>query len=104
MIANCPQCAMSLSFDDDRLPTEPFNVLCPRCRQTVTNADPIKALAEMILGGLKQPAAGEPTKWQRRRVVLCLDDPEVREAVRRALDSARYEVFSSDTSPEAVEI
>jgi CheY-like chemotaxis protein len=125
---------MSLSFDDDRLPTEPFNILCPRCRQTVTimpppkeeprlpgstssleqsneassmvmtGADPIRALAEMILGGLKQPAAGEPTKWQRRRVVLCLDDSEMREAVRGALDPARYEVFSADTSPEAVEI
>src|SRR5262249_33441005 len=103
MIANCPQCAMSLTFDDERLPTEPFNVLCPRCRQTVTimpppkeeprlpgstsslepppegvpvatpaPGDPVRALADMILSGLKQPAAAEPRKWQRRRVVLCL--------------------------------
>ena len=42
MIANCPQCAMSLTFDDTRLPTEPFNVLCPRCRQSVTIMPPPK--------------------------------------------------------------
>ena len=42
MIASCPQCAMSLTFDDTRLPTEPFNVLCPRCRQSVTIMPPPK--------------------------------------------------------------
>ena len=80
MIANCPQCAMTLTFDDTRLPTEPFNVLCPRCRQSVTimpppkeeprlpgitgaldampadeevQSDPLRALADMLLAGLK---------------------------------------------------
>ena len=84
MIASCPQCSMSLSFDDDRLPTEPFNVLCPRCRQSVTimpppkeeprlpgtagvldavatgsqaEKDPIAALAELLLSNLKRHAA-----------------------------------------------
>jgi len=134
MIANCPQCAMSLTFDDDRLPTEAFNVLCPRCRQTVTimpppkeeprlpgttnslepkpelvaatpvNPDPIKALADMILSGLKVPQASSEKKWQRRRVVLCLEDANMRENVRRALEPARYELFSADSAPEAVEI
>ena len=42
MIASCPNCAMSLSFDDDRLPTEAFNVLCPRCRQSVSIMPPPK--------------------------------------------------------------
>jgi PleD family two-component response regulator len=42
MIASCPNCAMSLSFDDDRLPTESFNVMCPRCRQSVSIMPPPK--------------------------------------------------------------
>jgi hypothetical protein len=42
MLANCPQCAMSLNFDDERLPIEPFNVLCPRCRESVTIMPPPK--------------------------------------------------------------
>ena len=42
MLASCPQCAMSLNFDDERLPIEPFNVLCPRCRQSVTIMPPSK--------------------------------------------------------------
>src|SRR6266545_2197958 len=102
MIANCPQCAMSLTFDDTRLPTEPFNVLCPRCRQSVTimpppkeepklpgitgpldpiqapgaEPDSLRALADLLVAGLKgsQPDVPEIKKWQRRRVLLCLDD------------------------------
>ena len=106
---------MSLSFDDDRLPTEPFNVLCPRCRQSVTimpppkeeprlpgtagvldavatgsqaEKDPIAALAELLLSNLKltQPQSSDANKWQRRRVLLCLDDAASRERLRSALD------------------
>ena len=133
MIASCPQCAMSLTFDDTRLPTEPFNVLCPRCRQSVTimpppkeepklpgltgaldamnsvaddQPDSLKALADLLLAGLgkSQPQTPDANKWQRRRVLLCLDDPAVRESLRSALEPARYEMFSADYAPEAIEI
>jgi PleD family two-component response regulator len=133
MIASCPQCAMSLTFDDTRLPTEPFNVLCPRCRQSVTimpppkeepklpgitdpaepapsvsgtQTDSLRALADLLLTGLKgtQPEVSETKKWQRRRVLLCLDDPSMRETLRIALEPAHYEIFSSDFAPEAIEI
>lgn len=133
MIASCPQCAMSLTFDDTRLPTEPFNVLCPRCRQSVTimpppkeepklpgltgalepisvaepeHSDPLRALADLLLAGLKQsqPQAPETTKWTRRRVLLCQDDPAIRETLRNSLETSRYEIFSADLAPEAIEI
>lgn len=134
MLASCPQCTMSLTFDDDRLPTEPFEVLCPRCRQTVTimpppkeeprlpgttatlepiaddeqkasDSGPLRSLVEMLMGELKgfQPSAAE-TKWQRRRVLLCLDDKNIREELRSALDPSRYKIFSADFAPEAIEI
>lgn len=125
---------MSLSFDDDRLPTEPFDVLCPRCRQSVTimpppkedpklpgitglleplagagasdQANPLRMLAEMLMAGLKksQPAAQTDNKWQRRPVLLCLDDAQAREKLRAALDPSLYETFSADYAPEAIEI
>ncbi len=133
MIANCPQCAMSLTFDDMRLPTEPFNVLCPRCRQSVTimpppkeeprlpgitgpldlmpaveadRPDSLRALADLLLAGLRQsqPQTPDATKWQRRRVLLCLDDPPMREILRAALEPSHYEMFSADYAPEAIEI
>src|SRR5262249_47209718 len=139
MIANCPQCAMALTFDDERLPTEPFNVLCPRCRQTVTimpppkeeprlpgstgslepepvaglvtpppaqTADPLRQLVDLLTAGVNQSqASASPAKmWQRRRVLICLDDPQMRETVRTALDPSHYEIFSSDFAPEAIEI
>jgi len=123
---------MSLTFDDTRLPTEPFNVLCPRCRQSVTimpppkeepklpgiidpqdpvpssgvkQPDSLRALADLLLSGLKgsQPEVSD-TKWQRRRVLLCLDDQNMRETLRLALEPSRYEIFSSDFAPEAIEI
>jgi len=123
---------MSLTFDDVRLPTEPFNVLCPRCRQSVTimpppkeeprlrtltgpldlteageeNPDSLRALADLLLAGLRQstPQVVDGKKWQRRRVLLCLDDPTLREALRAALEPSRYEMFSADYAPEAIEI
>ena len=133
MLASCPQCAMSLTFDDSRLPTEPFNILCPRCRQSVTvmpppkeeprlpgitgvldaipggeidQPDSLRALADLLLTGLRQaqPQASESKKWQRRRVLLGLEDPEVRESLRAALDPSGYEMFSADYAPEAIEI
>ena len=134
MIASCPQCSMSLSFDDERLPTEPFNVLCPRCRESVTimppskeeprlpgstasldptllesvsaPADPIRALADMLLAGLKPTMSPVPEiqKWRRRRLLLCLEEPAEREKLRAALDIAHYEIFSADLAPEAIEI
>jgi PleD family two-component response regulator len=131
MIANCPNCAMSLSFDDDRLPTEPFNVLCPRCRQSVTimpppkeepklpglsgkldtavsrsatTNDPLRALAELLLAGFgqQQPGAELPIR-ERRRVLFCVDEASMRERLRAALDPRYYEIFSSNTAPEAIE-
>lgn len=133
MIASCPQCAMSLTFDDTRLPTEPFNVLCPRCRQSVTvmpppkeeprlpgitgpldpmpadetdQPDSLHALADLLLAGLKrsQPQVQDARKWQRRRVLLCLDDATMRESLRAAMEPSRYELFSADFAPEAIEI
>ncbi len=133
MIASCPQCAMGLTFDDSRLPTEPFDVLCPRCRQSVTimpppkeepklpgitgmldgapvaevdQTDSLRALADLLLAGLKQsqPQNPDANKWQRRPVLLCVDDPQMREQLRAALEPSRYEIFSSDLAPEAIEI
>jgi len=129
MIANCPQCAMSLTFDDERLPTEPFNVLCPRCRESVTivpppkeeprlpgttgllespmaaATDPLHQLIELLTTGIRQSQQPKPdAKWQRRRVLFCVDDATLREKLRAALDPTRYEVFSADFAPEAIEI
>ena len=133
MIANCPNCAMSLSFEDDRLPTEPFNVMCPRCRQSVTvmpppkeepklpgtaqkmeavvtgsqpadASDPLRTLAELLVANLKkQDPTAEVNPLNRRRVLVCLDDAPMRERLRAALTHKHYEIFSSNTAPEAIE-
>lgn len=128
---------MSMNFDDERLPTEPFKMLCPRCRQSVTITppskeeprlpvthsviepllegtpmhhqmpnDPLRALAELLLSGLKPSNAVSPEAeiFQRRRILLCLEDHKMRDKLRSSLDATRYEVFSADLAPEAIEI
>jgi len=141
MTSTCPQCSMSLSFETNRLPSEPFTVLCPRCRQTVTVAPPkieepslpqaqspvttpldggdgshpqaelLRSIASLLSGGGQTPAPRpvsapkvEMDKWQRRRVLLCLDDPQLRDRIRAALAADRYELFSASLVPEATEL
>src|SRR5207244_5645570 len=59
-----------------------------------------------LLTSLKQSQRHTPDtkKWQRRRVLLCLDDAGMRESLREAMEPSRYELFSSDLAPEAIEI
>lgn len=130
MNATCSQCGMGLSFETGRLPSDPFNVLCPRCRQSVTvmpppkeepmlpdsppvnagngasSGDPLRALADLLTSAMK-PAQVQKTdidKWQRRRIILCMEDLGTRERLRNSLDLTRYEVFSADVAAEAVEL
>ncbi len=100
MIASCPNCAMSLSFDDDRLPTESFDVMCPRCRQSVTimpppkeepklpgtaakmdavmtgaaplasSSDPLRTLADLLVANLKRQTGTHQVIETDRRKLL----------------------------------
>jgi DNA-binding NtrC family response regulator len=68
--------------------------------------DPLRALAELLVAGLKKPSPGgaEITSWERRRILFCVDEAEMRERLRVAIDHKYYEIFSSNTTPEAIEI
>lgn len=75
-------------------------------RRDYQPADPLRSLADMLLAGLKQShtTSTEADKFQHRRVLLCLEDQQMRDKVRSSLDPVRYEVFSADLAPEAIEI
>jgi PleD family two-component response regulator len=71
----------------------------------VTTTDPLRQLVDMLVAGLKPVQAPvETQKWQRRRVLLCVEEAAMREKLRVGLEAARYEVFSADFAPEAIEI
>src|SRR5215471_19248462 len=111
MTSSCPQCSMTLSLDDTRLPSEPFTVVCPRCRQSVTITPPpqedavlagvdvaedselMRNLSGLLSGILRQsqPQKLDLDKWERRRMLLCVEDAQVRDRIRAQLDPARYE-------------
>jgi CheY-like chemotaxis protein len=122
---------MGLTFDTGRLPADPFNVLCPRCRQSVTvmpppkqepklhgapadqaaagsaNPDPLRGLAELLSSAFKhqpQQQRIDLDKWQRRRMLFCVEDVTIREKLRSALDPARYEVTVAESANEAIEL
>jgi len=138
MTRTCPQCGMVLSFETARLPSEPFTVLCPRCRQSVTIMAPqqdegrivgapgsstpaepagangnstneselLRSLAALLRGGHEKSAdqGNGGDKWQRRRLLLCIDDKQLRDKIRGKLDTKRYEVFTAELGSEATEI
>ena len=129
MTTACPQCGMSLSLDDTRLPSEAFTVVCPRCRQSVTITPPpkqevllsgadggaaegdeepdlLRALAALLSGATKQsqPQKLDIDKWQRRRLVLCVEDAQIRDRIRNQLDTSKYELLHPTLAAEAVEI
>ena len=131
MNATCPQCSMTIPFDDTRLPHEPFNTMCPRCRESFTvtphraeephlgppagggaqpasqgPADLLRVLGEILAGSARQgqQQKAEIDKWERRRILLCVDDAITRDRLRGAFDPSRYEVFCANLSSEALEI
>src|SRR5437868_77224 len=130
MNATCPQCSMNIPFDETRMSHEPFSAQCPRCRQSFTvtpqrseephlagvgvttpvaaaaQPDLLRSLAE-LLSGAARPGAQPKTdldKWERRRILLCVDDAITRDRLRGAFDPSRYEVFCANLASEALEI
>jgi PleD family two-component response regulator len=68
--------------------------------------DSASALTEALMALLRGPRSQTPeaAMWQRRRVLICSEDSSLRETLRAALDPSRYEIFSADLAPEAIEI
>ena len=114
MIASCPQCAMSLTFDDyaaaDRAVQRVVSALPAigddnaaakggaGCLGSQVRWIPIRVDSNRssrihcarwqicCWPGLRQaqPQVTDAKKWQRRRVLLCLEDAQVRETLRSA--------------------
>src|SRR6185437_1619365 len=60
MIIVCPKCATRLQIDEEKSPTRPFNVRCPKCSATV-NSGPVSPATEqsaLAVGG--SPATDHP--------------------------------------------
>jgi predicted Zn finger-like uncharacterized protein len=60
MIIVCPKCSTRLQIDDEKSPSRPFNVRCPKCSNTI-NAGPANPATEqsaLAIGG--SPATDHP--------------------------------------------
>jgi predicted Zn finger-like uncharacterized protein len=60
MIIVCPKCTTRLQIDDEKSPTRPFNVRCPKCNSTVSSgpASPATEQSALAVGG--SPATDHP--------------------------------------------
>lgn len=128
MNVTCTQCHMNIGIEDSKLPSSPFSIKCPRCRETITVKPPPKdeptlaargrpqgppasapdamtLLSELFSSlNTKPGAAAEiPGAWARRRILLCHNDEQVRTRMRAALDDTQYELHIVDTAQEALQ-
>jgi|SRR5215212_1500568 len=60
MIIVCPKCATRLQIDDEKSPSRPFNVRCPKCSSTISSgpASPATEQSALAVGG--SPATDHP--------------------------------------------
>lgn len=60
MIIVCPKCATRLQVDQEKSPTRPFNVRCPKCSSTISSggASPAVEQSAFAVGG--SPATDHP--------------------------------------------
>src|ERR1044072_5412649 len=60
MIIVCPKCTTRLQIDDEKSPTRPFNVRCPKCNSTVSSgpASPATEQSALAVGG--SPSTDHP--------------------------------------------
>lgn len=126
MNVTCTQCHMVIGIEDAKVPSSPFSIKCPRCRETITVKPPPKEEPTLAARGKPQgPAANQDAMallselfssiankgagadaagtWSaRRRILLCHNDEAVRAKMREALDDARYELHVADTAQDAL--
>jgi predicted Zn finger-like uncharacterized protein len=127
MNVTCTQCQMKIGIEDSKLPSSPFSIKCPRCRETITVKPPAKEEPQLparsrpqaegghggeqdamsLLNELFTKIAGRgvadlPGSWARRGILLCHNDETVRQRMRDALEDARFDLHIVDSAVEAL--
>ena len=57
MNVTCTQCQMKIGIEDSKLPSTPFSIKCPRCRETITVNPPPKEEPKLESRGRPQVPA-----------------------------------------------
>jgi CheY-like chemotaxis protein len=116
---------MNIGIEDAKLPSSPFNIKCPRCREMIhvkppereeptlaarsrpegpkSSEDAMALLSDLFSSLANRPGAeGIAKSWARRRILICHNDAEVRAKMQAALDENRYDVHPVDTAQDAL--
>jgi predicted Zn finger-like uncharacterized protein len=60
MIIVCPKCSTRLQVDQEKSPSRPFNVRCPKCNSTISSTGSTPALEQSALAVGGSPATDHP--------------------------------------------
>lgn len=60
MIIVCPKCSTRLQVDQEKSPSRPFNVRCPKCNSTISSGGASPALEQSALAVGGSPATDHP--------------------------------------------
>jgi len=127
MNVTCTQCQMKIGIEDSKLPSSPFSIKCPRCRETITvtpqpkeepklesrgrpqvpaemkgNQDAMALLSELF-SSIASRGGEVPGAWARRGILLCHNDETVRTKMRSALDEGRFDLHIVDSAVDALQ-
>lgn len=123
---------MKIGIEDSKVPSTPFSIKCPRCRETITVKPPPKEEPSLparsrpqapgsdgggadsqdamsLLNELLTKISGRgsnaelPGSWARRGILLCHNAEDVRQKMREALEEARYDLHVADTAVDALQ-
>ena len=127
MNVTCTQCQMQIGIEDANVPSSPFSIKCPRCRETVTVKPPPKeeptlasrgrpqipndihsggsdamTILSELFSSMASRGGDVPGSWARRRILLCTNDKAAQEKVRESLDDGLYELHVAETAIDAL--
>jgi len=119
---------MKIGIEDSKIPSSPFSIKCPRCRETITVNPPPKeeptlaargrpvvpsdlkggnqdamALLSELFSSIANRGSDMPGAWARRGVLLCHNDEAVRTKMAGALDESRYDLHVVDSAVDALQ-
>lgn len=103
MIIVCPKCSTRLQIDDEKSPSRPFNVRCPKCSNSISAgpASPATEQSALAVGG--SPATDHPRFEQSTARAYEPAAPSVASGVGTNDDSVRmlFELLTKGTNQNA---
>jgi len=120
MRVTCAQCRVELHLDESKMPERRFSVRCPRCQKPIVIVPPgqeapatepvvetsasVAELTSLLRELLNSAPAGARANdsRNRRRVLLCFANPDLRNEITSSFNDLTYEVIAVEKTDSAI--